>query len=130
MAKIATSTLATHSGGRAAVSTMPPNTMPDKAMPTSTPGIGTPSTPRAPPKAITSGKITGSSHIAGVPKNAPQMPTATMAAMWSSPFKGWTRPLMKPPTAPVSECAWARQGTAKMQASTMGFRHTAKVWKR
>ena len=34
-------------------------------MPTSMPGIGTPATPSAPPSAMTSGKVTGSSQIAG-----------------------------------------------------------------
>ena len=43
-------------------------------MPVSTPGSGTPSTPSTPPNAITSGKTTGSSQIAGGPRNAPHMP--------------------------------------------------------
>ena len=34
----------------------------------------------APPTAMTSGKITGRSQIAGAPRKAPQSPTATIAA--------------------------------------------------
>ena len=36
-------------------------------MPTSTPGSGTPTKPRKPPSAITIGKVTGKSQIAGAP---------------------------------------------------------------
>ena len=49
-------------------------------MPISTPGSGTPSKPRNPPSAITSGNVTGSTQIAGAPSCAPQSPTATIAS--------------------------------------------------
>ena len=65
MAKIPTSTAATHSGGRAANATMAPSTTAETAIPISMPGIGTPMTPSTPPKAITTGKVTGSTQIAG-----------------------------------------------------------------
>ena len=44
-------------------------------MPTSTPGRGTPISPSIPPKAITIGNVTGSSHTAGAPSWAPHRPT-------------------------------------------------------
>jgi hypothetical protein len=53
--------------------------MADAAMPVSVAGTGTPSIPSTPPNAITSGNTTGSSQIAGGPRNAPHKPTATMA---------------------------------------------------
>ena len=65
-------------------------------MPTSTAGIGTPAIPRAPPNAMTTGKVTGSSHRAGGPSCAPHSPTATMASTWSSPEIGWSQPREKP----------------------------------
>ena len=51
-------------------------------------GSGTPTSPRKPPIAITSGKVTGSNHIAGAPSWAPQRPTATIATTWSRPETG------------------------------------------
>jgi hypothetical protein len=45
--------------------------MAEMAIPISTPGSGTPITPKAPATAITSGKTTGRSQIAGGPRNAP-----------------------------------------------------------
>ena len=84
MAKQLTITAAIHNGGRAAKVTADPNMIPERAMPISTPGNGTPSTPSAPPKAMTSGNTTGKTQMAGVPRNAPQSPTATMADV----FKG------------------------------------------
>ncbi len=48
-------------------------------MPISTPGNGMPIKPKKPPNAITIGKVTGSSQIAGAPSCAPHSPTATMA---------------------------------------------------
>ncbi len=52
---------------------------PESAMPVSTPGMGTPSTPDAPPTAITTGNTTGRIQMAGVPKKASHNPTVTMA---------------------------------------------------
>ena len=49
--------------------------MPESAMPTSTPGRGTPISPSIPPKAMTIGNVTGSSHTAGAPSWAPHRPT-------------------------------------------------------
>ena len=49
--------------------------------------------------AITRGNTTGSSQIAGAPRNAPHRPTATMATTWSQPKIGCRKPLVKPPTA-------------------------------
>ena len=62
-----------------APATMPPITMAEIAMPISTPGSGTPITPRAPPNAMTSGNTTGKTQIAGAPRKAPHRPTATIA---------------------------------------------------
>ncbi len=56
-----------------------PSSSAESAIPISTPGSGTPIRPRKPPNAITIGKVTGSSHIAGGPSWAPHSPTATMA---------------------------------------------------
>ena len=39
----------------------------DKAIPSSMPGIGTPMRPSIPPRAMTIGKATGKSQMAGVP---------------------------------------------------------------
>ena len=79
IAKIPTSTAATHNGGRAASATIMPSTTAEIAMPVSTAGNGTPRIPSTPPAAITSGNTTGSSQIAGTPRNAPHSPTATIA---------------------------------------------------
>jgi hypothetical protein len=49
---------------------------PESAIPVSTAGMGTPSTPKTPPTAVTSGKTTAKIQIAGAPKNAPHNPTA------------------------------------------------------
>ena len=53
--------------------------MADVAIPVSTAIIGTPMMPSTPPSAITSGNTTGSSQIAGIPRNTPHRPTATIA---------------------------------------------------
>ena len=52
------------------------------------PASGTPRTPSTPPNAITSGNTTGSTQIAGMPRNAPHRPTATIATTWSGPSTG------------------------------------------
>ncbi len=80
MAKKPTMTAAITSGGRSASMTAMPIISAEAAMPYSMPGIGTPATPSAPPSAMTSGKVTGRSQIAGGPRKAPQSPTATIAA--------------------------------------------------
>ena len=86
-------------------------------MPTSTPGSGTPSRPRNPPNAITSGNVTGSSQIAGAPSCAPHRPTATIASTWSRPDTGCSSPVTKPAAWP--DCSCAQAGTGK-QRSTSG----------
>jgi hypothetical protein len=105
-----------NSGGRRASATMSPNTTAETAMPVSTTGIGTARTPSAPPKAMTSGKTTGSSHSAGAPRKAPHRPTATMAAMWSIPESGCSRPLTSPPG--VSTASFARAAFRGSAAAT------------
>ncbi len=72
---------ATQRGGFTANATANPNTMPDKAMPVSIAGISIPITPSAPPNAITKGKTIGNTQMAGLPKNTPQRPTATIATI-------------------------------------------------
>ena len=68
------SAAATYSGGLRSIITATPSMMADAAMPISTPGSGTPTSPSKPPKAMTSGNVTGSSQIAGAPSCAPQRP--------------------------------------------------------
>lgn len=64
--------------------------------------------PNIPPNAITIGKVTDRSQIAGAPSCAPHSPTETIATMWSSPEIGCSNPLMKPPAASPSRiCAEA-----------------------
>ena len=48
-------------------------------MPNSSSGSGMPSSPSMPPSAMTMGKVTGNSQMAGCPSCAPQIPTATIA---------------------------------------------------
>ena len=86
-------------------------------MPGSIKGSGTPSTPSAPPTAITIGKTMGRIQIAGRPRKAPQMPTATMAATWSQPKSGWVKPETKPPWKP-SASLWAATGRARQARQT------------
>ena len=93
IAKAPTTTAASQSGGRAGNATSRPSTTAEAAMPVSTAGTGTPRMPSAPPPAITSGNTTGSSQIAGAPRNAPHRPTATIATTWSQPKIGWVKPL-------------------------------------
>jgi hypothetical protein len=85
-------------------------------MPISTPGSGTPLMPSSPPNAITTGNTTGSSHIAGWPRNAPHKPTATMATTWSGPRIGCAKPLASPPATP--SCASAQSGRRIAAAAT------------
>ena len=63
--------------------------------------------PSAPPIIITSGKVIGSSQIAGAPRKAPQRPTATIAATWSGPVSGCRNPVRNPPPAAWPGCAEA-----------------------
>ena len=105
MAKAPTSMAATQSGGFTANATIAPSMMAETAIPVSTPGRGIPTTPRAPPKAITSGNTTGRSQIAGAPRNAPHSPTATIAMTWSGPKIGCVKPPQKSMATPCSECA-------------------------
>src|SRR5262249_36825098 len=95
---------------------MVPSAIADTAMPISTPGSGTPATPRAPANAITRGNTTGSSQIAGAPRNAPHSPTATIAITWSGPKIGWVNPPMKSMATPFSE--WAKAGDAAAANAT------------
>ena len=81
-------TAATHRGGRFSASTIAPSTSAENAMPISTPGSGMPSKPIIPPSAMTIGKVTGKSQIAGAPSCAPHNPTATIASTWSQPEIG------------------------------------------
>lgn len=60
--------------------------------------------------AITSGKVTGSSQIAGGPSCAPHRPTDTIANTWSRPETGCLSPARKPAACPCCWCAQA--GTA------------------
>ena len=84
--------------------------MPESAIPTSTPGRGTPISPSIPPKAMTIGNVTGSSHTAGAPSWAPHRPTETIASTWSSPEIGWWSPARKPSARPSSVWAQASAG--------------------
>ena len=111
-----TSTAATHKGGRSASATTAPSATADAAMPISTPGSGTPLMPSRPPNAITTGNTTGSSHIAGCPRNAPHRPTATMATTWSKPEDRVREAARKPPTTP--SCASAKSGKRIAAAAT------------
>src|SRR5262249_39682398 len=85
-----------HRDGRTSNVSAAPSRIADVAMPYSMPGNGTPISPSMPPTAITIGKATGSSQIAGLPSCAPQRPTATIASTWSGPEIGCWKPLRKP----------------------------------
>ena len=64
--------------GRTSPHTMVPSSNADRAIPPSTRAAAR-SLHKA-PSAMTMGKTTGSSHSAGAPSCAPQMPTASMAS--------------------------------------------------
>ena len=95
------------------------------AMPTSTPGNGTPISPRNPPNAITIGNVTGNSHMAGAPSCAPQRPTETIARIWSSPEIGCLKPERNPPASPATICALA--GPDSEHASASVSRHVSEA---
>src|SRR6266702_4353338 len=107
------------SGGFAASATTVPSMTADAAIPVSTPASGMPRTPRAPAMAITSGNTTGSTQIAGAPRNAPHSPTATIAITRSGPKIGWVKPPQKSMATPLSE--WAKAGVA-INANASGSR--------
>ena len=119
MAKNPTSAKATASGGRCANSTTTPSTIPHSAMPISPPGSGTCTIPITPDSAIITGKATGSSHSAGLPRIPPHNPTEIIATTWSSPEIGCSRPDSRPPGTPP---VWARAGTAARQRVAVRWR--------
>ena len=86
--------------GRASNRTAAPRPIAESAMPTSMPGSFTPSRPSVPPKAMTIGKVTGSSQTAGGPSCAPQSPTAIIASTWSRPETGCESPARNPVASP------------------------------
>ena len=53
-----------------------------------------------------------------MPSCAPQMPTATMAIIWSGPVSGWRKPLSAPPAIPACSCANAGSLSKIRGAST------------
>lgn len=79
LAKAATSPKAMTRGARQPSAMARPSASTDSAMPVSTKGSGRPAMPSTPPTMI-SGKATGSIQINGAPRNAPQIPTATIAS--------------------------------------------------
>ena len=84
------------------------------------PAACTPIRPRKPPTAMTSGKVTGRAQIAGRPSCAPQMPTATMAMMWSKPEIGCRKPLTKPMASPLTMCAEVICGSSRDRRGEQG----------
>src|SRR5262249_43194093 len=61
----------------------------------STNGIGTPELATTKPASIAATKLIGQIQIARPPASTAHRPTAIMARMWSTPFKGWATPETK-----------------------------------
>src|SRR5262249_44587243 len=70
------------------------------------------------PPAIPIGRAPGRSQIAGLPRCAPQSPTATIASRWSGREIGWRKPLRKPPVSPLPTWAKAPAGSRSSMSET------------
>ena len=116
--------------GRASKSTAAPRPIAESAMPTSMPGSFTPRRPSVPPKAMTIGNVTGSSHMAGGPSWAPQSPTAIMASTWSSPDTGCASPARNPVASPPRVWARARREQQSHASSRSESARAAKARRR
>ena len=78
---MATTAQATTGAARTAAKIIMPSVITDMAMPSSTGGNGIAAIANAAPIVIITGKTIGSITSNGLPRNAPQIPTATIASM-------------------------------------------------